>query len=116
MTVFKNQYIASKQNGSIVASGKETFGLDQSSQEARTKWGSFNFFSIISQSNQAVTLNFDGGDIRKIALFANASVALPAEDGIFFNTLTLINQSAVDAITAGKITVTFGRSIPIPKT
>ncbi len=114
MTVFKTRYIVTKQNLEIPASGSEVFGQDQASREANTKWGSFNFMTITSQSDQAITINLDDGSVRKFTLFANAAFFLDAAEGIFFDWIKVDNQSAVGVVLAAKLNITFGRSIGIP--
>jgi hypothetical protein len=110
MTAWKTRYQNSEQNAEIAAAGYGTFGQGTAQTEARNKYGSFNFFCIINQSAEAITIDLDGDSSRRYILFGNAVITLAAEEGIHFDWLHITNQSAANAIAAAEITITYGRA------
>jgi hypothetical protein len=115
MTVFKTLFGKTESNAEIAASASEIFGQDTASQEARTKFGSFNSLTIFSKSDKQITVNLNDGNIYSFGLFANAAFQLEPEEGLFFDWVKITNSIGA-AVAASELTLTWARKVPIPKT
>jgi len=111
MAIIKAQeiYTNVEQNAEIPASGKQDFAIDTATNENKRKYGSMNSLLLVNRSSNAVQLELDGKIFAE--LFANSSITINAEDGIFFNLIRVTNLNAGAVCSASSITVRYGRTL-----
>lgn len=67
---------------------------------------SFNSLEINNDSSNCVLdIDLDGLSTRRRRLFAKTSLIIEPKDGIFFNTIKVINTSAANNLTAGDLKI-----------
>lgn len=114
MDSYTEVYATNTQNAQINASSSEIFGITSTDIEQKKKHGSFNFLIITSLSSLSVDIQLDGLTTRRIATLLGAgAVKLDPRDGIYFDTLKITNLSASTAITAGDISLRYGKAVPV---
>jgi hypothetical protein len=105
----KELYSNVEQNAEIVISGTQDFAIDAVSTANKSKYGSMNVLLIVNRSAQAVRVTLDGTTFAE--LFANSTLTINVEDGLFFNLIRLTNLSTTAVVTASTITVRYGKNL-----
>jgi len=111
MTSWKVKYMHSEKNAEISADGNQIMGNTEVDRRNLGLHGSNNFLTAINQSASAIEIRLDGLTTRVYRLFANAYLNLSADEGIYFNTLTVVELDTA-VISANAITITHGRAVP----
>ena len=112
MDTHKQLYTKKQLNAEIAISGSATYGQDTSSTEAKSKFGSFNGFTINSLTANEFKVILDGVDT--FVLFAGSGViTLKPNEGQFFDWITVTNLNAGAVITAEDLSISLNISKPI---
>ena len=111
MSIIKAREIYSnvEQNAEIPADGSQDFAVDNSATSSKNKYGSMNTLLLVNRSSNAIRLTLDGTTFAE--LFANSTLAINAEDGLFFNLIRVTNLNSGAVCSANAITVRYGRNL-----
>jgi len=96
------------QNAEITAGASESFGISESDQANRRKYGSMNTLFLTNRSDSAIAVYLDGNIYTE--LFSQATLVIEADDGLYFDLIKVVELDSA-TITAGQITIRYGRNI-----
>lgn len=107
MVLWKEVYSEGATNAQIAAGGAafETFFSNNFARAQIAKnQQSFNALEINNDDNAVVIdVDFDGLSTRRRRIFAKGNFTILPEDGIFFNTVKVINTDGANALAANKL-------------
>ena len=102
---YETKYEITQSNAEIPASSSAVYGQSTADREAKTKYGSFNEFTINSLSGNEFNVLLDGIDIY--AKFSGTGIiTLKAERGRYFDFIKITNLDGVNVITAADLSIT----------
>ena len=108
----KEQFRNQSYNAEIAASASQDFAVDKIDQHNRQKHGSMNTLVITNLGDYNIKLELDGNLHSQLG--SGASLMIEATDGIYFDFIRITNLDSSNAIPANKISVRWGRSLPVP--
>lgn len=98
------KYETSKTNVELTSGASEIYFSDSEDKANVQKFGSFNFLEVANDSSSDIDIFLDGLTTRRRRLFGRSVLVIKADQGIFFNTLKITEQSAL-TIDAGDIRI-----------
>lgn len=111
---YKNQFMKTEKNAEIAVSGKAIYGQNTATREAINKFGSLNTFLVTSLSANEIEVRLNDDTGRVVSrMKGSGSVGLKAEQGIFFDFISVVNLDAGVVVTANDLTITYGKSVEV---
>lgn len=110
MTRFSEEYAEAFSAAAINASAQQIFGAAESSSVNRLRYGSANSLVLSSIADENFAVDLDGLTTRRLGILQpKGSFVIKPEDGVFFNTVRLVNLDGTNS-SADEVKVRIARA------
>ena len=111
MTEWQEVHSSRFSSAIIATTANEIFGGDQATRDKVDRYGSHNSLIINSIADENIAIDLDGITARRMSILVGIGgfFIIKPEDGIFFNTVRLVNLSGTNT-SADEVNVRLARA------
>lgn len=106
MAIWTSLYEESATNAEIAAGGtafEDFFSSAAAKDNIAKHKQSFNALEINNDSTEVLHIQLDNLSTRQRTLFSKSSITINPEDGIFFNSVRVVNTDTANAVSASEV-------------